>query len=174
MRKICLTTAVLLIAACSGQPSLTDDALTAEEFELQEFFNGKSVAYGQFQDTFGTVRTRFKVDIDGSWDGETLTLVEDFAYDDGSSERRIWTLVQSNDEAWVGSAPGVIGNALGQEDGDRFNWSYTIDLPLGAGDTMRVKFDDWMWLLAEDRILNKAYMSKYGVPLGEVTILFEK
>jgi hypothetical protein len=28
--------------------------------------------------------------------------------------------------------------------------------------------------LSDDRMLNKAYMSKFGVPLGEVTIIFEK
>ena len=39
---------------------------------------------------------------------------------------------------------------------------------------MRVSFDDYMWLLSDDRMLNKAYMSKFGVPLGEVTIIFEK
>ncbi len=47
------------------------------------------------------------------------------------------------------------------------------DLPVPDG-TMRVTFDDYMWLISEDRMLNKAYMSKFGVPLGEVTIMFEK
>jgi len=39
---------------------------------------------------------------------------------------------------------------------------------------MRVSFDDYMWLLDDDRVLNIAYMSKWGFPLGQVTIIFEK
>lgn len=174
MRRILILGAALLAAACSGKPSLNDAPISTQEFELQEFFDGQTVAYGQFQDVFGTVRTRFRVEIDGTWDGQTLTLVEDFVYEDGSTEQRIWTLSQTGPEAWAGTAPGVLGQAMGLEDGDRFNWGYTIDLPTRDGDTMRVTFDDWMWQLADDRVLNIAYMSRFGVPLGEVTIMFEK
>ena len=40
--------------------------------------------------------------------------------------------------------------------------------------TLRVTFDDWMWLLTEDRLLNRAYMKRYGVDIGDVIITFEK
>ena len=76
------------------------------------------------------------------------------------------------------TAPGVIGEATGIEDGDRFNWVYEIDLPIpsatGDTETMRVKFDDWMWLLSDDRLLNLAYVKRYGLDIGTVTISFEK
>jgi len=39
---------------------------------------------------------------------------------------------------------------------------------------MRVSFDDWMWLLSEDRLLNRAYMLRFGIDIGEVLITFEK
>jgi hypothetical protein len=54
-----------------------------------------------------------------------------------------------------------------------FYWAYTIDLPTPSGER-RVSFKDYMWMLSDDRVLNKAYMSKWGLPLGEVTIMFEK
>ena len=38
---------------------------------------------------------------------------------------------------------------------------------------MRVSFNDYMWLQTPDRLFNKAYMSKWGFPLGEVSIMFE-
>jgi hypothetical protein len=31
-----------------------------------------------------------------------------------------------------------------------------------------------MWLLSEDRLLNRAYMKRFGVDIGEVIIFFEK
>ncbi len=172
MRLIALFCALALLAAC-GRPSLDDAPLSDRELRLEEFFEGRTVARGQFQDRFGTVRRRFDVEIEGTWDGRILTLVEDFVYEDGSTEQRAWTLEKTGDRTWRGTAPGVIGVAVGEERGDTFNWRYTIDLPVPDG-VMRVTFDDWMWLLSDDRLLNRAYMDRFGVNLGEVIIFFER
>lgn len=170
--------AALALAACTGKPSFQDATLSDQKLDLEEFFDGKLVATGQFQDILGTVRRSFVVQIDGDWDGERLRLVEDFVYEDGSTEQRIWTLRKTGDDSWEGTAPGVIGAATGQEQDNRFNWRYTIDLPIpaadGSAETLRVEFDDWMWLLTEDRLLNRAYMKRYGIDIGEVIITFEK
>jgi NOL1/NOP2/fmu family ribosome biogenesis protein len=37
-----------------------------------------------------------------------------------------------------------------------------------------VQFDDWMYLMDERVMLNKARMSKWGIYLGEVTLSFTK
>lgn len=177
MRRLALLSA-LLLSACAGRPSFDDPSLSTRELELEEFFDGRLVAHGQFQDVLGTVRRQFVVTIDGDWDGERLKLVEDFVYEDGSTEQRVWTLKKTGEETWEGTAPGVIGVAVGEERGDRFNWRYTIDLPVpaadGTADTVRVSFDDWMWLLSDDRLFNRAYMQRAGVTLGDVSIFFEK
>jgi len=169
---------LLVIAACTGKPSFDDPALSDRQLNLEEFFDGDLIAYGQFQDVFGTVRRRFEVRIAGDWDGERLRLVEDFLYEDGSTEQRVWTLTKTGPDSWTGTAPGVIGVATGQEDGDRFNWRYEIDLPVpsadGTPETLRVTFDDWMWLTADNRLFNRAYMQRFGVDIGDVSISFEK
>ena len=171
IRPILLALAVLL-AGCVGKPALEDAKLSQREFDLEKFFAGEVVAQGQFQDVLGTVRRRFDVTIEGTWDGETLRLVEDFVYEDGSTEQRVWTLRKTGEQTWEGTAPGVIGTARGEEAGDTFNWVYTIDLPVPDG-TLRVSFDDWMWLLDDDRVLNRAYMKRFGVDIGEVIIVFD-
>ncbi len=171
MRRIAFAT-LLALAAC-GRPSLDDPKLSDRDLRLEEFFVGDLVAHGQFQDVLGTVSRRFEVAIEGAWDGEVLTLVEDFVYEDGSTERRVWTLRKTGARRWEGTAPGVIGTATGEERGDTFNWRYVIDLPVGE-ETIRVRFDDWMWLVAEDRVLNRAWMYRAGIRVGEVTIFFEK
>lgn len=176
--RLILIAAFAILAACTGKPSFDDPTLSTKKLNLEEFFDGDLIAYGQFQDIFGTVRRSFVVTIDGDWDGERLRLVEDFVYEDGSTEQRIWTLTKTGPDSWVGTAPGVIGQATGQEQDNRFNWVYTIDLPIpsanGETETMRVSFDDWMWLLSEDRLLNLAYVKRYGFDIGVVTISFEK
>jgi hypothetical protein len=174
MRLLIALALGLSLSACSGRPGLDDPALSDRALNLEEFFDGRLVAHGQFQDLFGTVSRRFEVDITGDWDGNRLRLVEDFVYEDGSTEQRIWTLRKTGPDTWEGTAPGVLGLATGQEQGDTFNWQYRIDLPMPDGDPIRVRFDDWMWLLTEDRLLNKAYMFRWGARVGVVTIFFEK
>lgn len=171
-----------VLAACTGKPSFNDASLSDQDLNLEEFFDGELVAYGQFQDVLGTVRRQFVVTINGDWDGERLRLVEDFVYEDGSIEQRIWTLRKTgpivDNQLWEGTAPGVIGVATGEERGDRFNWRYEIDLPVptadGPTETLRVQFDDWMWQQTDDRLLNIAYVKRFGIDIGEVVISFEK
>ena len=173
-----LSASLAVLSACTGHPGAGDPPLSGRQFRLEEFFDGPLVARGQFQDRFGTVRCQFEVKINGVWDGKTLTLTEDFVYEDGSTEQRIWTLHKTGDTTWEGTAPGVIGVAKGEILGDRFNWKYTIDLPVPSADgpakTTRVSFDDWIWLQSENRAFNRAYMMKWGVTLGDVSITFEK
>lgn len=171
--RLFLLLVTCLFAGCVGKPALDDPKLSDRAFDLEVFFEGEVTATGQFQDVFGTVRRRFDVTIDGTWDGETLRLVEDFVYEDGTTEQRIWTLRKTGAQTWEGSAPGVIGLARGEEQGDTFNWVYTIDLPVPDG-TLRVSFDDWMWLLNDRQVLNRAYMKRFGVDIGEVIIVFAK
>ena len=176
--RLIAAAALSLLAACTGKPSFDDPSLSERKLNMEEFFDGELVAYGQFQDILGTVRRSFVVNIQGDWDGKVLTLKEDFVYEDGSTEQRIWSLTKTGPDSWTGTAPGVIGVATGQEQDNRFNWQYEIDLPVPSADgtveTLRVTFDDWMWLLSEDRLFNRAYIKRYGVDIGDVSISFEK
>ena len=173
MKRFFVLIFVVVLTGCSLKPSLKDDKLSDLQLNLEEFFDGQVIAYGQFQDILGNVSRRFVVNVSGTWDGKLLTLVEDFTYSDGTEEQRIWTLTKTGENTWTGDAAGVIGPASGEESGDTFYWAYTIDLPVTDG-TMRVSFNDYMWLQTPDRLFNKAYMSKWGFPLGEVSIMFEK
>lgn len=168
---------LLALGGCVGKPALDDEKLSSRDFNLEEFFDGKVLAKGQFQDVFGTVRRRFDVVVTGTWDGEALKLVEDFVYEDKTTEQRIWRLKKTGpivaDQTWTGSADGVLGVARGEERGDTFNWKYRIDLPVPDG-TLHVNFNDWMWDLGGGQVLNRAYMKKYSVDIGEVLITFTK
>lgn len=130
MRLIVCLIMVLPLIGCGIAPSLDDPKLSNKQLNLEEFFDGEIIAYGQFQDTFGNVTRRFEVDIQAEMVGKTLTLVEDFSYSDGTIEQRVWTLEKIGDDDWVGTADGVIGGARGEESGDMFYWNYTIDLPI--------------------------------------------
>ena len=42
------------------------------------------------------------------------------------------------------------------------------------GKVYHVDFDDWMYLIDERVMLNRATMSKFGVRLGEIALSFTK
>src|SRR6056300_1130185 len=113
MKRFFVLIFVLFLTGCSLKPSLKDDKLSDLQLNLEEFFDGQVIAYGQFQDILGNVSRRFVVNVSGTWDGKLLTLVEDFTYSDGTEEQRIWTLTKTGENTWTGDAAGVIGTASG-------------------------------------------------------------
>ena len=67
----------------------------------------------------------------------------------------------------------VLGEAVGEVSGNALHWRYQLLLKVD-GSTYVVDFDDWMFLLDQRVMLNRARMSKWGVDLGEVTLSFYK
>ena len=119
---------------------------------IEEYFTGRSKAWGIFQDRFGRLRRQFEVEIEGTWDGETLTLVEDFVYDDGETEQRVWRITKHGEHAYEGRADGVVGVATGVAYGNALNWTYRYSLKVGEG-TWDVSFergDDGVWHVVLD------------------------
>jgi hypothetical protein len=168
--------AVALALSLAGGCASVDPASYAAErpaLDLRTYFDGRVDAWGVFQDRSGKVVRRFTVTIDGRWDGDVGVLDEAFAYSDGSTQRRVWTLRRVAEGRYTGTADDVIGEASGQVAGNAFHWRYTLALPVD-GRVWHVDFDDWMFLVDDRVMLNRATMSKFGIRLGEVTLSFAK
>ena len=67
----------------------------------------------------------------------------------------------------------MLGEAVGHAAGNALNWRYTLLLPVD-GKTYEMQMDDWMYLIDEHVLLNRTHMSKFGWPLGDVTLSFDK
>ena len=171
-----LLVALGLLAGCAS-PQVSDYAAEKPVLDLRQYFKGTVDAYGVFTDRSGRVVKRFTVVMTCSWQGapgqETGVLDEVFTYSDGTTDRRIWTLKRSPDGRYTGTAADVLGEAFGEEKGNAFRWGYTLKLPVD-GKIVEVQFDDWMYLMSDKVMLNKAVMSKFGIRLGEVTMTFVK
>ncbi|MES2890039.1 MAG: DUF3833 domain-containing protein [Pseudomonadota bacterium] len=162
----------LLLTACAS-PAPSDYAQEKPVLTLSEYFNGDVRAHGVFTDRSGKVVRRFTVLMKCSWDGDKGVLDEDFTYSDGEKQRRVWHLTKLADGRFVGRADDVVGEAQGVASGNALQWRYTLRLPVN-GSVYDVQFNDWMYLIDERVMLNKAVMSKFGVTLGEVTLSFYK
>jgi len=163
---------VALLGGCST-PKIQDYAKETPVLELRDYFNGTLDAYGIFTDRSGQVVKRFTVVMNCSWSGDQGVLDEAFSYSDGTTQRRIWRLTRHADGRYTGQADDVVGSAEGQQSGNAFHWTYTLALPVD-GRVIEVQFDDWMYLMNDKVMLNKAAMRKWGFGLGEVTLSFVK
>ena len=162
----------LVLTGCAG-PQISDFAGQKPALDLRQYFNGTLDAYGVFTDRSGAVVKRFTVVMRCTWNGDEGVLDEDFTYSDGTTQKRIWRLKHEGNGRYTGRADDVVGVAEGQTAGNAFRWGYTLALPVD-GRVWNVQFDDWMYLLDERVMLNKAVMSKFGIRLGEVTLSFTK
>ncbi|HRO53123.1 MAG: DUF3833 domain-containing protein [Ottowia sp.] len=161
-----------VLAGCAS-PQVSDYAQQRPKLELDRYFNGRIRAHGIFQKRGGEVVRRFTVVMDCHWEGNQGVLDEAFSYSDGSTQRRVWRLTKHADGRYTGRADDVVGEAEGQESGNAFRWNYTLRLPVD-GKEYDVQFDDWMFLVDERVMLNRATMSKFGITLGEVLLSFTK
>jgi len=173
-----------LRAAAAGMTALAligCQGMRVEEFagrephlDLYSFFDGRTRAWGIFEDRFGRLRREFTVDIVGRRDGEDgFVLEEDFVYADGETQRRVWRLRRTGPDSYEGRAEDVIGVARGRVAGNAFNWRYVLALKVGPL-TWNVHFDDWMFLQRDGVMINRARVSKWGIDIGEVTLSFQR
>ena len=163
---------VVSLSGCAGV-SVESYKSETPVFSLREYFNGPVRAWGIFTDRSGQVQKRFSVEMSCSWQGEAGTLDESFLYSDGTRQRRIWHLLDRGQGRFEGRADDVVGVALGETSGNAFRWSYTMALKVGE-QVWHVEFDDWMYLMDGQVLLNKSAMSKWGFHLGDVTLSFTR
>lgn len=175
MKSIWLLALVLAAGVVTGCAGPRADAYREEQpvLDLKQYFQGDIDAWGIFQKRSGEVARRFTVDIKASWDGDIGTLEEDFVYSDGETSRRVWTIRKIDQHTYVGTADDVIGEARGEAFGNALRWRYVLALEVD-GKTYHVKFDDWMFLMDDEVMLNRSVMKKFGIRLGEVTLAFRK
>lgn len=171
-RSLLAATLAVSLAGCAG-PQVQDYASERPAIELREFLNGELTAKGIFTDRAGRVVKRFTVTMSGRWEGDSGVLDERFQYSDGSTQRRVWRLKALGQGRYSGSADDVVGEAAGESAGNAFRWAYTLALPVD-GRVWNVTLDDWMFLIDARTVLNRSAMSKFGLHLGDVTLVITK
>ena len=163
---------LLIITGCAG-PSVQKYEGQKPSLDLAQYFSGKTTGWGMVTNRSGEITRRFVVHIEGRFDGNSGELDEHFDWSDGEKQRRVWKLEKIGPRQWKGRADDVIGEAQGEIAGNTLRWRYTLAVPID-GRTIHLDFDDWMVLVDEKVLLNKAQFSKFGLYLGEVTLAFQR
>lgn len=162
--------AFLILPGCAS--SLDDYRDEQPSLELDQFFDGRLVAYGMVQDFSGKVTRRFRADISAQWQEEKGTLDERFFFSDGEQQSRCWTIVKQGNR-YRGTAGDIVGEALGEVQGNTLNWRYTLQVPVN-GRVWNIALDDWLYLIDENNLINRTRMKKFGLPVGQLTLHIRK
>ncbi|MFO1082013.1 MAG: DUF3833 family protein [Reyranellaceae bacterium] len=165
-----LLTLVLTLAGCATPPDPSrPTAPPAPALALESFFPGRTTGDGVFTNAITGAQRRFAVVIDGTWDGRTLTLVEDFRYADGETDRKTWRLERTGPGTFTGFREDVVGTARAWTEGDAVRLAYTVQL---GGWT--VDFADLLELRPDGSLLNRAVVGKWGLRVGRVELVLRR
>jgi hypothetical protein len=170
---------VLLIAFCAAlltacsRVSVEDYAGRTPELAPQEFFEGKLVAHGVIKNRSGLVLRSFTADIDAYWRDGVGTLEEDFVFDDGATDRRVWTLRPDGNGGYVGTAGDVVGDGKLTFAGNSMFLDYVLRVPYREG-TIDLRIDDRMYLVHPDVLLNESRMIKFGFEVGSILLVIQR
>lgn len=169
--RLILILSVILLGACSQR--LSDYQDSPDSFDVKQFFNGSLQAKGIVLDRSGTVTRRFSVEMIGSWENNRGTLAEWFVFDDGEKSERTWIIDKGKDGQYRGRANDIVGTAQGQSSGFALRWDYQLDLRVDDS-VYRVTFDDWLYQIDDRVVINRSYIKKWGVNVGEVILVISK
>ena len=142
-------------------------------FELLEYFDGETAAWGLVVDRFGNLQRTFKVKLTGKRDNTKLLLKEYFTYNDGEREYREWVITKTETGLYEGKSKDIIGVAKGKKVNNTLRMVY--DTTIHIGETgIRVSFDDRFVKPDKTVVINRAEILKWGVKIADVTIFFSK
>ena len=166
----CLVASIFM--GCSN-PKMENVLSKDISFELLEYFDGKTFAWGLVVDRFGNLRRSFKVKLIGKRDNKKLLLKEYFTYNDGEREYREWVITKTKNGLYEGTSKDTIGVAKGKKIGNTMRMVYDTTISIGDTD-IRVSFDDQFVKADKKVVINRAEILKWGIKIADVTIFFSK
>ena len=174
MKKIITILILIFLTGCSGNNMKpTDFKDQKPRLIIEEYLSGNVKAWGILQNRSGKVTRQFSADLNGNWDGKQLILDERFVWNDGEIQKRQWKINKIDNHNYEGTAGDVVGTAKGYSYGPAFKFEYVLLVPV-KGREMKITFDDWIFMQDERVAINRATMTKFGIKVAELTVMFVK
>ena len=174
MKIISILLTTLLLTSCSGNNMKPIDFKDQKpRLIIEDYLSGNIKAWGILQNRSGKVTRQFSAELNGKWDGKQLILDEKFNWSDGEIQKRQWQINKIDQHNYEGTAGDVVGTAKGYSYGPTFKFEYVLLVPV-KGKNIKITFDDWIFQQDDKVAINKATMTKFGIKVAELTVLFLK
>lgn len=159
----------LALSACAATPPAPQPPTAP--VTLISAFAGHRTGNGQFRVWLTGDARRFTAVLNGTVKGaegsQTLTVTEDFVYDDGQKDRLTWVFVQTGPGLWSGKREDTVGAARVIEAQGQIRLTYTADFKSLSG-TTRLGFADVIYAQPDGTIINDGIVSRAGFPVAGV------
>ncbi len=174
MKNIITLISLFLLISCTGNNMKpTDFKDQKPRLIIEDYLSGNVKAWGILQNRSGKVTRQFSAELNGKWDGNQLILDEEFIWNDGEIQKRQWKINKIDEHNYEGTAGDVVGKAKGYSYGPSFKFEYVLLVPV-KGREIKITFDDWIFMQNERVAINRATMTKFGIRVAELTVLFLK
>ena len=164
---------IIFLTGCTNNMKPTDFIDQKPRLIIEDFLSGNVKAWGILQNRSGKVTRQFSANLDGKWDGKQLILDEKFNWSDGEVQTRQWKINKIDEHNYEGTAGDVVGIARGFSYGPAFKFEYVLLVPI-KGKEIKITFDDWIFKQDERVAINRATMTKFGIKVAELTVMFVK
>ena len=174
MKIIFALIVTILLTSCSENNMKPKDFKDQKpRLIIEEYLSGNVKAWGILQNRSGKVTRQFSADLNGRWDGKELILDEKFIWNDGEIQTRQWKIDKIDEHNYEGTAGDVVGTAKGYSYGPTFKFEYVLLVPV-KGREMKITFVDWIFKQNEKVAINRAKMTKFGIRVADLTVIFVK
>lgn len=174
-RSLLLGLAALPFAGCAATPA--PPSKPGPPITLVSAFRGRTTGRGHFRVWVTGDERRFTARLNGTVKGaegaRTLTVVEDFLYDDGQKDRLTWVFTEIGPGRWRGKREDTVGDAEVVEEDGRIRLSYTADFRSTSG-VNRLEFQDIIYADPDGTLINDAVVSRAGIPVASVRFVIRR
>lgn len=174
-RTLLLGLAALPLTACATVPAAPPRA--GPPITLVSAFVGRTTGRGHFRVWLTGDERRFTARLSGTVTGrkggQTLTVVEDFTYDDGQQDRLTWVFREIGPGRWTGKREDTVGEATVIEQNGVIRLSYTADFRSPSG-VNRLGFEDILYALPDGTIVNDAVVTRAGLAVASVRFVIRR
>lgn len=141
-------------------------------FVFERFFAGAVTGWGIFEDRFRRIRSRFDIEMAGSWRDDIFVIDEILRLETGDVQERRWRVAVAGGGTYRAQVDDVVGMARGRAIANGVAWAYRIRVPVG-GRSLVLAFDDRMYGRG-DEVLNVAVAKKWGVAVGRLVANYRR
>lgn len=158
-----LLLAAMTLAGCNDIPVATDEP--GRPISLVDAFVGRAHAAGLYRVKHVWTERRFRENLAGRLNANTLTLAQDFHYDDGFRNRLTWVFRRSGPNSWTGRRDDSVEDAVIAENGRDIRMTYLVDLRTSSG-VERLGFNELIYRRNDGRIISEAVVLRDGFPVA--------
>ena len=154
--------AVLMLGVLAATPVLAEPEPTLDAFA------GMATGHGRFRSALIGLDRGFTITTRGRQAGGYFVLDQQFRFDDGETDRRVWRFRRVGPGRYAGTRKDVIGEAVVRVEGSRITMTYDVLAPRRDGSKLTLHFEDRISREGPRAIFNKATIYTLGLPVGSV------